>query len=83
VGGRRSVDMASWNWKGLDIVSAHERDPKIYVEGMRAGITLLSKGRLKMNGLITHLYPLDRINDAFMDATEHRPRGFMKAVITP
>ncbi|MBO3798295.1 MAG: zinc-binding dehydrogenase [Thermoproteota archaeon] len=83
VGGRRSVDMASWNWKGLDIVSAHERDPKIYVEGMRAGIALLSKGRLKMNGLITHLYPLDQINDAFMDATEHRPRGFMKAVITP
>ena len=83
VGGPRSVDMASWNWKGLDIVSAHERDPEVYVEGMRAGIALLSKGKLKMSDLVTHLYPLDRINDAFKDATEHRPKGFMKAVITP
>lgn len=83
VGERRSVDMASWNWKGLDIVSAHERDPEVYVKGMRAGIALLSKGKLKMSGLVTHLYPLERINDAFKDATEHRPKGFMKAVITP
>jgi threonine dehydrogenase-like Zn-dependent dehydrogenase len=83
VGELRSVDMAVWNWKGLDIISAHERDPEVYVEGMRRGIDLLSKGKLTMSGLVTHLYPLDRINDAFRDATERRPKGFMKAVITP
>jgi threonine dehydrogenase-like Zn-dependent dehydrogenase len=83
VGGRRSVDMASWNWKGLDVINAHERAPEVYVEGMRIGITLLSRGKLNMRDLVTHLYPLENINDAFRDATEHRPKGFMKAVIIP
>jgi threonine dehydrogenase-like Zn-dependent dehydrogenase len=26
--GPRTVDMQSWNWRGIDVVNAHERDPR-------------------------------------------------------
>src|SRR5690606_25646929 len=36
--GPRQVNMQMWNWRGLDVINAHERDPRVYVEGMRAAI---------------------------------------------
>src|SRR4051794_35906007 len=30
--GPRTVDMQSWNWRGIDVVNAHERDPHRYVD---------------------------------------------------
>src|SRR5205085_8191991 len=32
--GLRTVDMQSWNWRGIDVVNAHERDPLVYVDAM-------------------------------------------------
>ena len=31
--GPRQVNMWLWNWRGLDVINAHERDPKIYMQG--------------------------------------------------
>jgi NADPH:quinone reductase len=31
--GQRQVDMQSWNWRGLDVVNAHERAPEAYRRG--------------------------------------------------
>lgn len=78
--GPRSVDMQLWNWRGLDVVNAHERDPAIYVSGMREAIELLRAGALEVDALLTHAYPLERLGEA-LDATRDRPDGFMKAVI--
>jgi threonine dehydrogenase-like Zn-dependent dehydrogenase len=77
----RTVDMEYWNWKGLDIVNGHERDPQIYVDGMRSGVRMVEEQKLQLEPLITHLYPLDRIDDAFNEAVT-KPKGFIKAVIT-
>ena len=30
--------MQLWNWRGLDVINAHERDPKVYVQGMREAV---------------------------------------------
>ena len=79
-GGPRSVDVEHWNYKALDVINAHARDPRVYFDGMRAGIRLLSEGRLRMDPLITHLFPLDEIGTAFRAAAE-KPRGFIKAVV--
>ena len=35
--GLRQVNMQLWNWRGLDVINAHERDPQAYVDGMRRG----------------------------------------------
>jgi threonine dehydrogenase-like Zn-dependent dehydrogenase len=80
--GPRQVNMQLWNWRGLDVVNAHERDPAIYLEGMRAAVDLVATGRLDPSPLYTHTFPLDRLGDA-LDATRDRPDGFLKALVVP
>jgi threonine dehydrogenase-like Zn-dependent dehydrogenase len=81
-GGPRSVDVEHWNYKVLDVINAHARNPQVYFDGMQAGIRLLGEGKLQMEPLITHVFPLDEIGTAFRAAVE-KPQGFIKAVITP
>jgi threonine dehydrogenase-like Zn-dependent dehydrogenase len=78
--GRRSVDMQLWNWRGLDVVNAHERDPAVCVRGMRDAIAAVAQERLDPGPLYTHRFPLDALADA-MNAMRERPDGFMKALV--
>lgn len=80
--GPRQVNMQMWNWRGLDVINAHERDPRIYMQGMNEAIGAVIDGKLTPQPLITHAFPLDRLGDA-LDATRDRPSGFLKAVVTP
>ncbi len=79
--GPRQVNMWLWNWRGLDVINAHERDPKVYIEGMREAVDAVASGRLDPGPLYTHTYPLDQLGDA-LDATRDRPDGFLKALVT-
>ncbi|WP_027133151.1 MDR/zinc-dependent alcohol dehydrogenase-like family protein [Geminicoccus roseus] len=79
--GPRQVNMQLWNWRGLDVVNAHERDPAIYVDGIRAAVDAVANGRLDPAPLLTHHFPLDRLDEA-LDATRDRPDGFLKAWVT-
>jgi threonine dehydrogenase-like Zn-dependent dehydrogenase len=80
--GPRTVDLQSWNWRGIDVVNAHERDPHRYVEGMRAAVELAVAGKLDLERLVTHRLPLDELGEAFRLASA-RPPGFLKAVVCP
>jgi threonine dehydrogenase-like Zn-dependent dehydrogenase len=79
--GPRQVNMWLWNWRGLDVINAHERDPKIYVSGIREAVDAVASGRLDPSPLYTHRYPLERLDDA-LNATRDRPDGFLKALVT-
>ena len=79
--GPRQVDMQLWNWRGLDVINAHERDPAIYAQGVRDAIDSTAAGRLDLDALLTHVYPLDRLDEA-LAATRDRPDGFLKAFVT-
>jgi threonine dehydrogenase-like Zn-dependent dehydrogenase len=78
--GPRQVNMQLWNWRGIDVINAHERDPRVYVDGIRAAVDAVASGRLDPSPLYTHTFPLDRLGDA-LDATRDRPDGFLKALI--
>ena len=78
--GPRQVNMQLWNWRGLDVVNAHERDPKCYLEGMRNAIDAILDGRLDPAPLYTHRFRLDSLADAF-GLLESRDGGFMKALV--
>ncbi len=78
--GPRTVDMQLWNWRGLDVVNAHERDPAVYVQGMREAVAAIAEGRLDPFSLFTHRFPLDDLGAA-MEAMRTRPEGFMKALV--
>jgi threonine dehydrogenase-like Zn-dependent dehydrogenase len=78
--GSRQVDMQLWNWRGLDVVNAHERDPRVYVEGIRGAAAAIEAGRLDPSPLYTHRFGLDEVDRALTTAVE-RPEGFMKALV--
>jgi threonine dehydrogenase-like Zn-dependent dehydrogenase len=77
----RSVDMQLWNWRGIDIVNAHERDPETVRDGVRAAVAAVADGWFDPTPLYTHRYPLGALGDA-LDAMVERPDGFLKALIT-
>jgi threonine dehydrogenase-like Zn-dependent dehydrogenase len=80
--GPRQVNMWLWNWRGIDVINAHERDPKAYIEGIREAVTAVASGRLDPSELYTHRYPLAELDRALND-TRDRPDGFLKALVTP
>lgn len=80
--GPRQVNMQLWNWRGFDVINAHERDPAVYRSGIEAAVQAVVSGRLDPRAVITHTYALDELAAA-LDATANKPDGFVKAVVLP
>lgn len=80
--GPRRINVQQWNWKGIDVVNAHERALDRRLAGMRAGLAAVAAGRIDLQRLVTHRFPLARLGDA-LDLTRDRPDGFVKAVVIP
>ena len=79
-GGMRELPLAHWNYQAYTIVNAHFREEATIMRGMRIGMRLLTSGRLRLNGLVTHRYALSQIDDAFRVAHE-KPLGFVKSTV--
>ncbi len=79
--GPRQVNMQLWNWRGLDVINAHERDPQAYVEGMRGAILAMRAELMDPQPLYTHTFTLDELPRAFATLAES-PEGFVKALVT-
>lgn len=80
--GLRQINMQQWNWRGLDVVNAHERDPQVALRGLQEAVDAVEEGRLDPFPLLTHHYPLDLLANAF-EAMSRRPDGFLKATVAP
>ena len=78
--GPRQVDMQHWNWLGLDVVNAHERAPRRYVQGMLAALDAILEGWLDPEPLFTHRFGLDQLASGFR-ALDERPSGFVKGLL--
>lgn len=78
--GPRQVNLQQWNWRGLDVINAHERDPAAYRRGMEEAVELVARGDFDPEPLWTHRFPLEEAPAAF-EALERRPAGFIKALI--
>jgi threonine dehydrogenase-like Zn-dependent dehydrogenase len=78
--GQRSVNMQTWNWKGIDVINAHERDPTVCVRGLRSGLAAVKEHRLDIDRLITHRWGLHQVTEGFT-TLETRPPGFIKGVV--
>jgi threonine dehydrogenase-like Zn-dependent dehydrogenase len=78
--GPRHVNMQQWNWRGLDVVNAHERAMDRYVSGVKKAIQAALAGRLDPFPLLTHAVTLQSMHEGFKLMRE-RPDGFVKAVL--
>lgn len=79
--GLRQVNVQLWNWKGIDVINAHERDPLQYISGIRAGIEAVESGLFSVPELLTHTYGLSHLSQAYTTLVE-RPEGFIKGMIS-
>ncbi|GAA0743135.1 L-iditol 2-dehydrogenase [Sphingomonas sp. ABOLD] len=78
--GPRQVNMQGWNWKGIDVINAHERDPAIQMQGLREAVDAVATGRLDPAPLYTHRYALEELGEA-LAATRDKPEHFVKALV--
>jgi threonine dehydrogenase-like Zn-dependent dehydrogenase len=78
--GLRQVNMQKWNWKGIDVINAHERNPAKYLSGMEQAADAVMKGIIDPQPLFTDVLPLSQIEKGFTQ-TVQRPDGFMKVLI--
>lgn len=78
--GPRQVNMQLWNWRGLDVINAHERNPDVYVEGIRAAIAAVEAGVIDPLPLYTNTFTLDQLPEAFA-ALASSNEGFIKGLV--
>jgi threonine dehydrogenase-like Zn-dependent dehydrogenase len=78
--GPRQVNMQLWNWRGLDVINAHERDPNVYIRGVQAAVKAVSCGQLDPSPLYTHAFEFHQIGEAFR-TMQKRPDHFLKALV--
>jgi threonine dehydrogenase-like Zn-dependent dehydrogenase len=78
--GPRQVNMQMWNWKGIDVINAHERDPAVNLRGLREAVDAVASGRFDPSPLYTHSYSLEQLGEA-LDATRDKPDSFVKALV--
>ncbi len=78
--GPRQVNMQQWNWRGLDVINAHERELSVYTRGMSQAAQEVADGRLNPSPLYTDTFSLDELAVA-LEKTRTRPDGFMKALV--
>lgn len=78
--GLRQVNMQKWNWKGIDVINAHERDLGKYLTGMQKATEAVVNGVITPESLYTDILPLEELSKGF-ELTASRPDGFMKALI--
>jgi NADPH:quinone reductase len=76
----RQVNMQEWNWRGIDVINAHERAMSRYVQGMRHAIDAVLAGRLDPFPLLTHSVDIGSLDRGF-ELTSKRPDGFVKAMM--
>jgi len=68
--------------QGIVIAGAHPSFSLDQTDDMRRTVLLLNNGVFQMDGIISHRFPLERIQEAF-EALEHKPADYIKGVVNP
>jgi threonine dehydrogenase-like Zn-dependent dehydrogenase len=79
-GAAREIPLGYWNWMAFQVLNAHFREVATIMRGMRIGMRLLTSGRLSLDGLVTHRFPLRDVNQAF-EIAHAKPEGFVKSTV--
>jgi L-iditol 2-dehydrogenase len=79
-GEQRTIPLGQWNWMAFRIANAHFREVTTILRGMEIGMRLLTSGRLCLDDIVTHRFPLAEIDKAFETAVA-KPPGFAKATV--
>jgi threonine dehydrogenase-like Zn-dependent dehydrogenase len=78
--GLRNVNMQQWNWKAIDVINAHERDPEKYKQGILQAVNAVQRGILNPNDLLSHPYSFDELGKG-LEVLREGPEGFVKGYV--
>lgn len=78
--GMRKVNVQMLNWRGIDMISAHERDNKEYLKGIGKAVEAVKNDQLNPFHLFTHRFGLEDMETAYT-CLQERPDGFIKALV--
>jgi threonine dehydrogenase-like Zn-dependent dehydrogenase len=78
--GLRQVNVLLWNWRGIDVINAHERDADVAAEGIRLAVDAVLRGDLDLGMLISHRFVLADLGEG-LAAVRDRLDGLVKAVV--
>lgn len=78
--GMRKVNVQMLNWRGIDMISAHERDNSEYIKGIEKAVEAVRNKQLQPFHLFTHRFSLDKMETAYT-CLQDRPEGFVKALV--
>lgn len=78
--GLRNVNMQVWNWKGLEVVNAHERNAEKYRSGIREAAEAIVNGDLDPDLLLSHSFRFSELSEGLNTLTRC-PDGLVKAYI--
>ncbi len=79
-GGSRSIPLGHWNWMAYRIANCHFRDVDTILHGMNTGMRLMRSGQIALDDLVSHRFPIEKIENAFQTAHD-KPPGFVKATV--
>lgn len=77
-----SIDWRPVCLKGLSILAAHPATSPDEFDDMRRAVTLMNQGVFHMDGVISHRFSLDQIQEAF-ETLERKPADFVKGIVVP
>jgi len=76
------VDWRPVMGKGMIIYGAHPGISLDIRDDFRRAIALLNRGTFKMDGVISHKFPLAKVEEAFK-TLENKPKDYIKGVVMP
>jgi threonine dehydrogenase-like Zn-dependent dehydrogenase len=79
--GYRQINLQQWNWNGIDVINAHERDPRRSISGIEDAVKASTSGSLEYTRALTHEFSIHQVNEAFR-LLQTRPDGFIKGYIS-
>lgn len=68
--------------QGITITGAHPSCSPDQLDDMRRAVRFLNNGVFRMDDIISHRFPLDRIQEAF-ETLERKPADYIKGVVLP
>ncbi len=77
-----SFDFRKAIGKGTTIIAAHPPYSTNQDDDARRAIALISNGTFKNKELVSHIFTLDQIQEAF-ETLDHKPADFKKAIVVP
>jgi len=75
------LDLMAWEGRSLSLIVAREQ-PDETPELLQETVRLMEEGRVQLEPLISHVFPLDQAPEAF-DILMHRPEEAVKIAIIP